>query len=236
MSAGSPGIAGITARIDAIERRFDAGSTRPTQVVDAGAEFEPFGEAYRRALNARSAPVAIAPAAPTTDARARFATELGGVRAAHSSAPVIEARQAHTIGGFGPMPVPPELAGYGNGQIPADRLRPIAQSGHRLHAPASVAWDALVDAAAADGIEMRITDSYRSYEQQVDLARRKGLYRDGGFAATPGKSNHGWGLAVDADVTDPRTLDWIRTNGPRFGWVEAVPREPWHWEFRPHQV
>ena len=44
------------------------------------------------------------------------------------------------------------------------------------------------------------------------------------------------GLAVDADVTDPRTLQWMKTNGPRFGWVEAVPREPWHWEFRPGQV
>ena len=34
--------------------------------------------------------------------------------------------------------------------------------------------------------------------------------------------------------TEPN--DWVRENAPRFGWVEAVPREPWHWEYRPHQV
>jgi len=85
-------------------------------------------------------------------------------------------------------------------------------------------------------VSIRITDSYRSYDQQVDLVKRKGLYSEGGLGARPGTSNHGWGLAVDADVNDARTLDWIRTNGPRFGYVEAVPREPWHWEFRPQQV
>ena len=134
------------------------------------------------------------------------------------------------------MPVPPALIGFGNGRVPAAALTPIAQGGHRLYAPAAAAWDSLVAAAAADGVSIRITDSYRSYDQQVDLANRKGLYSQGGLAARPGTSNHGWGLAVDTDVNDARTLDWIRTNGPRFGFVEAVPREPWHWEFRPGQV
>ena len=73
-------------------------------------------------------------------------------------------------------------------------------------------------------------------DEPFDLARRKGLYAEGGLAARPGTSNHGWGMAVDANVNDPRTLQWLKTNGPRFGWVEAVPREPWHWEFRPDQV
>jgi hypothetical protein len=141
------------------------------------------------------------------------------------------------IGGYGPMPVPAELAGYGNGQIPAAALTPLASQPHHQHAaPAAAAWDAAVAAAAADGIKLRITDSYRSYDQQVDLAQRKGLHSQGGLAATPGTSNHGWGLAVDADVTDRATYNWLSVNGARFGWVEAVGREPWHWEFRPNQV
>ena len=90
--------------------------------------------------------------------------------------------------------------------------------------------------AKRDGVKIGITDSYRSYDEQVDLVRRKGLYSQGGLAATPGTSQHGWGLAVDADVTDPATLNWVRANAHRFGWVEAVPREPWHWEYRPHQA
>jgi LAS superfamily LD-carboxypeptidase LdcB len=134
------------------------------------------------------------------------------------------------------MPIPAELAAYGNGRIPSERLTPIGQGGHRLFAPAAASWQNLVSAASADGIALRITDSYRSYTEQVDLAERKGLYQNGGLAAVPGTSNHGWGLAVDADVRDPATMEWLRVNGPRFGWVETTPREPWHWEFRPNQV
>ncbi|MBI5087590.1 MAG: D-alanyl-D-alanine carboxypeptidase family protein [Actinobacteria bacterium] len=134
------------------------------------------------------------------------------------------------------MPVPAELTAYGNGRIPADALEPIGQGSHRLYAPAAAAWREAVAAARADGIDLQITDSYRSYDQQVDLVARKGLYSEGGLGATPGTSNHGWGLAVDVDVTDASTLTWMRTNGHRFGFVEAVPREPWHWEFRPQQA
>jgi zinc D-Ala-D-Ala carboxypeptidase len=85
--------------------------------------------------------------------------------------------------------------------------------------------------AAAAGIEIGVTDSYRSYESQVDLARRKGLYSQGGLAATPGTSNHGWGLSVDLDL-DATAQAWMRQNGARYGFVEDVPREPWHWTFR----
>ena len=141
-----------------------------------------------------------------------------------------------TIGGFGAMPVAPELRAHGNGQIPASALEPIGQRGHRLHAPAAEAWTSAVAAARAEGIELRVTDTYRTYDQQVDLVARKGLYSNGGYAAVPGTSNHGWGLAVDADVRDPATLAWLRSNAHRFGFVEAVPREPWHWEFRPSQA
>ena len=140
------------------------------------------------------------------------------------------------VGGYGRMPVTDEQRAIGNGHLTGDVLQPIGQGGHRLYAPAAAAWRDAVAAAAADGIDLRITDSYRSYDNQVNLADRKGLYSSGGYAATPGTSNHGWGMAVDADVNDPATLSWMRNNAWKFGWVEAVPREPWHWEFRPQQA
>jgi len=140
------------------------------------------------------------------------------------------------IGGYGAMPVPAELQAYGNGQVPPAALESIGQGGHRLYAPAAESWKSAVAAARADGIDLKVTDSYRTYDEQVDLAGRKGLYRNGGLAAVPGTSNHGWGLAVDADATDPATLSWLRNNGYKFGFVEAVPREPWHWEYRPSQA
>ena len=85
------------------------------------------------------------------------------------------------------------------------------------------------EAAAREGIQIGVTDSYRSYDQQVDLARRKGLYKNGGLAATPGTSQHGWGLAVDVDTSRQGT-DWLRANAARFGF-STIPREPWHWQF-----
>ena len=97
---------------------------------------------------------------------------------------------------------PAELVAYGNGQIPSEALAPIGVGAHRLWAPAATAFQQMSAAAAADGVTIGVTDSYRSYDSQVDLARRKGLYSQGGLAATPGTSNHGWGMALDLDLDD----------------------------------
>jgi LAS superfamily LD-carboxypeptidase LdcB len=131
------------------------------------------------------------------------------------------------------LPPPPELAVYGNGRIPAQLLQELGFGfgRHRLWPAAARAFQNLYVAALADGVTIGVTDSYRSYEGQVDVALRKGLYKNGGLAATPGTSNHGWGLAVDLKLT-PAALAWMRANGPRFGYFEDVPRESWHWQFR----
>ena len=76
-----------------------------------------------------------------------------------------------------------------------------------------------------------------TYEAQVDVARRKGLYSQGGLAAQPGTSNHGWGKAVDlgGGANNNRTPEnnWLRSNAPRFGFT-TIAREPWHWEWNAH--
>lgn len=242
------GVSAVLGRIQGIEARF----TPPTTGTEVAAPpppvgFEPFGEVYDQAVAARptaqSAPTAqllpTAAGAPITSSSSMAARPIsvsGRVAAA------IEGRAgppgARPVGGYGAMPTPPELAAYGNGRVPAAALGSVNQPGsnHRLHAPAAASWNNLVAEAADHGFDLRITDSYRSYEEQVDLVRRKGLYSQGGYAAVPGTSNHGWGLAVDADVRNPDLQRWLQVNAPRFGWVESVPREPWHWEFRPSQV
>jgi zinc D-Ala-D-Ala carboxypeptidase len=129
--------------------------------------------------------------------------------------------------------IPLELLAYGNGRIPADALSPIGGgNGHRLWTPAARSFEALRAAAAQDGVTVGITDSYRSFEAQVDVARRKGLYSQGGLAAVPGTSNHGWGLSLDLRLDAP-AQGWMRQNAGRYGFVEDVPREPWHWTYRP---
>lgn len=200
------GISAAQARIAAIEQRFVAPS-RPAATVPPAADFESLLESARRdaiALDVR-APGPLGVAAQDT---ARRTTEMG------------------------PAGAPPELAAYGNGRIPAAALDPIGQGEHRLWAPAAVEFREMAAAAEADGVRIRVTDSYRSYDAQVDLARRKGLYSEGGLAARPGTSNHGWGRSLDID-TGGGAAEWLRANAARFGFHEDVRGEPWHWTYRP---
>ena len=116
----------------------------------------------------------------------------------------------------------------GNGMIPAANLTPIG-AGHKLQGSAAAAYMKMVDAAKAEGVSWGITDSYRSYDAQVDVARRKGLYSQGGLAAKPGTSNHGWGLATDLKL-DGKSQQWMQKHAGEYGF-STIPREPWHWEF-----
>ena len=131
----------------------------------------------------------------------------------------------------GKLEPPAELRAYGNGKIPAGALTEIGVGSHRLYGPAAESFKRMMADAKAAGVDVGVTDSYRSYEQQVDLAERKGLYSQGGLAATPGTSNHGWGLSLDLDLGS-EALAWMRANGEKYGFVEDVPREPWHWTYR----
>lgn len=128
--------------------------------------------------------------------------------------------------------VPVDLVKYGNGKIPASALQPLGRGPHRLWAPAAQAFTAMTQAAARDGVSIGVTDSYRSYGEQVDLARRKGLYSQGGLAAKPGTSEHGWGLSLDLDLSS-KAQSWMRKHAGEYGFAENVPREPWHWTFKP---
>lgn len=133
--------------------------------------------------------------------------------------------------------------GHSNGRIPAVALCPLDRAaGHRLRCDAARSFDELSDAYRQRfGQPISVTDSYRDYQTQVILKRRKGR-----MAATPGKSNHGWGLAVDlgGGINRFGTVqhEWMRSNAPRFGWVHpswarqsgSLP-EAWHWEYKGRQ-
>ena len=128
--------------------------------------------------------------------------------------------------------MPVELEAYGNGKIPANALHPVGNTGHRLWAPAADSLSALIADARRAGVHIGITDSYRPYAEQVDLARRKGLYSQGGLAAKPGTSEHGWGMAADLDLNS-QALAWVRENGAKYGFYNTASRESWHWGFKP---
>lgn len=185
-------------------------------------------------MSMRAAPAASTLGASATASATSTATSFDAVLAqaqalaSGSTTTVATGGSSATLNSDG---IPTDLAAYGNGKIPRDALASVGTTGHRLWAPASASLEGLMAAAKADGVDIGITDSYRTYESQVDLAERKGLYSEGGLAAKPGTSDHGWGMSVDLKLDGP-ALAWMRANGATYGFAEDVPREPWHWTFQ----
>jgi zinc D-Ala-D-Ala carboxypeptidase len=127
-----------------------------------------------------------------------------------------------------------------NGQIPSSDLCYLWDPNHALRGDAAVAISELNLAYRASfGRDLCLTDSYRPLSVQRRLAVTKP-----GLAAAPGRSNHGWGLAVDlcnVETDNPAAFAWLRENGPTYGWDNPQwarrggvgPYEPWHWEYLP---
>jgi len=130
--------------------------------------------------------------------------------------------------------------GSSNGAVPTSDMCVLWDGVNMLRGDAAVTLAELnLNYRAAIGIDLCIIDSYRTLAEQRRLA-----YTKGGLAATPGTSNHGWGLAVDlcSSVTNSTaSMDWLRANGATFGWTNPAwaqrsgsgPYEPWHWEYLP---
>jgi murein DD-endopeptidase MepM/ murein hydrolase activator NlpD len=128
---------------------------------------------------------------------------------------------------------------YPNGEMPDTALCPATPDGAQLlRCDAAVAYR-LLGAAYADafGLELCITDSYRSKSGQDQVFREKPR-----LAALPGTSVHGLGLAVDLcggiEQFDSAEHTWLVDHGPALGWKHpdwaaagGSRPEPWHFEY-----
>lgn len=101
-----------------------------------------------------------------------------------------------------------------------------------MHPEAAAAMSAMVAAATKDGRPFRVIYSYRTFAKQVE---KWDNYQAGGnLAAQPGTSNHGWAVAVDLGGLTSSVLGWLRNNARRFGYINDVPSEDWHWTYQEH--
>lgn len=132
------------------------------------------------------------------------------------------------------VPLPFDILEFGNGLLPDTALEPIGIGGHRLHRIAADGFRHWRNLAAGAGIDLTCTDSYRTLAQQQRLKELKPEW-----SATPGRSVHGWGFAVDVSIGIPpkgfgmTVLNWLQQNGPPNGWFLGRPKdEPWHWVYR----
>ncbi|HEX7104574.1 MAG TPA: M15 family metallopeptidase [Acidothermaceae bacterium] len=208
----------ISQQVKALQAESAKAAAR-LQAAQAAYEKEQARLAAERAAKAKAARDEAARAAA-----ARRAAALAANQAMPSSA--CESRGGYPSGPWG---------GYADGLIPSSELCAIIGGG-RLRPDAAIAFNNMSRAYARTfGRAICVTDSYRSYSEQVAVFRKRPA-----FAAVPGTSNHGWGLAVDLgcgiqNYGSPQ-YRWMTAHAGQFGWIHPAwatrnPFEPWHWEF-----
>jgi LAS superfamily LD-carboxypeptidase LdcB len=155
------------------------------------------------------------------------------------------------------------LRKWGNGTIPESQLAKI-HGGGRLYKPAAIAFNKMWEDAKKENITLLgVSEGYRSLKAQEALFFRryskmptsripsvtrtylgKKWYLKRGMSpsATPATSPHGWGLAQDLNVQDPKVFTWLCNNAPKYGFYlqgrKYLPNgkknpeyEAWHWQF-----
>lgn len=167
-----------------------------------------------------------------------------------------------------PIIMPTDLTGQKNGYVSTTVLRTIQKPSGLLEQHAATAWNCLQLAAYFNGLTLNQVGAYRSYSQQLalfndrysttDMGRTpqvtriwqgKVYYLKPGKApcATPGNSDHGWGLAIDAAncYEGSALLTWLLGDGfmtceaLKYGFTWAVADsknpnfEPWHLQYVP---
>jgi hypothetical protein len=120
-------------------------------------------------------------------------------------------------------------------EIPGDLDKDL-QGPALMHPEAAWNFQRMRDEAKATGVNLEISYSYRTFEKQVHKFE---LSQNGGnLAATPGTSNHGWGLALDLSIpaypaaNSNAQFTWLKSNARRYGFFnDDAPSEPWHWDY-----
>lgn len=168
-----------------------------------------------------------------------------------------------------PVVLPADLKGAKNGELSPKLLKKIPEGG-QMHHLAANAWFAMAKWAMLAGIKLEHVGAYRPIEEQISLFMSRYVKGDSGDprkitrtykgetwmlkkgmapAGSPGTSNHGWGLAIDAAVevngkvlaitADPdgkggfkSGLEWLLANADKFGFSweikEGAQAEAWH--------
>ena len=131
--------------------------------------------------------------------------------------------------------------------------------GYQMYPSAATALMAMIEAAAADGVNLWVVSGYRSHETQtinfnarVDRHMAEGLsyeeaYRAAArYVAVPGTSEHEAGLAVDLNslyesFDQTPEYAWLAANCTRFGFIRRyrqnteeitlIAYEPWHFRY-----
>lgn len=126
-----------------------------------------------------------------------------------------------------------QAVGYIAGQ--SFTIAVVGIDGKPVEVETAAAFRRMRDAAAADGVHVKVVSGFRTMAEQEYLyaCYKSGQCNNGNLAARPGFSNHQSGHALDLNARDPAVGAWLRAHAVEYGIHNTVPSEPWHWEYWP---
>lgn len=122
----------------------------------------------------------------------------------------------------------------------------------KIHSKVSKHLKNLLEAAEDDGLSLKVTSAYRSFNEQQNLKTSYSVTYGAGtantFSADQGYSEHQLATTVDfttsavggASLSFENTPEftWLQKNADRYGFTMSYPKgnsyyvyEPWHWRF-----
>ncbi len=109
----------------------------------------------------------------------------------------------------------------------------VTADGKPVEVSTANAYVVMQQAAAADGVSIKIVSGFRTYAEQQYFYN---CYincncNNCNLAAKPGYSNHQSGHALDLNTSTSSVLNWLNSHGGAYGFKRTVPSEDWHWEF-----
>jgi MYXO-CTERM domain-containing protein len=109
----------------------------------------------------------------------------------------------------------------------------VTVDGDPVEVETANAFIMLAEAAAADGVTLKINSGFRTMAEQEYFY---GCYincncNNCNEAAKPGFSNHQSGHALDINTSANGVYNWLQAHGGDYGWTRTVPSEDWHWEW-----
>jgi hypothetical protein len=121
--------------------------------------------------------------------------------------------------------------GYTSGN--AFTITVVTVDGKPVEVQTANAYYVMAQAAAADGVTLKINSGFRTMAEQEYLY---GCYincncNNCNLAAKPGYSNHQSGHALDLNTSSGGVYAWLEANAAAFGFERTVPSEAWHWEW-----
>jgi len=126
-----------------------------------------------------------------------------------------------------------QVTAYVQGRPSTITVVPVG-NGQYLRADAAKNFKAMQADAARAGITLSATSGFRSMEQQRVLYQ-KYLNGTGNLAAKPGYSTHQNGISMDIGGIgsySSKAFNWMKNNASKYGFVNDVRGEYWHWTFK----